>query len=541
MLFVVSLILAFVCARKKRELEKYGRKRAVSYYFYEHSLVFLTCLLLVVIFYFVLYLLAQLASGFVNVQSLIQIEEGLMRLKSSFAVFKLDPVKVLLIYLALYFFGILGLAATVSKRLFSSVDRYRTLARVVYIVLVLLCSFTLLGTQMGQPTQALRLRIKTTREGYADLQQQVREDLTREIVKRFYDGSLASFPPAYQHALTLPALTATKTVVLKDAYAAAQTGYAVRLESVEKVLAREQAQSERASRTEAEIVLVAEAARDRVPAETVLPDTSPKKITDALSVLQSRRERLHSKVIALLEIEGGKKVVLQLPKVVTGEIKKAAFREVVAAYPILEPVVDVFVRTIDKGIEREIEASVDRLTQSAIEKPGAIEQVIQQEAARVVAPKAVAVPEAILERASAETRSLEQEYQEVERAITQVAAKVRQVEDQRVNDLIVQLRSSQETVAQRAAEQLSGMGDKLSQEQVNEIVAVMKTGNQEWRRQLRRESHCTWYEFTTTKYYAARSLQRMKSPYISPEVIAEAKQAENKEKSQRRVTDPGWI
>ena len=114
-------------------------------------------------------------------------------------------------------------------------------------------------------------------------------------------------------------------------------------------------------------------------------------------------------------------------------------------------------------------------------------------------------------------------------------------EQERIEQLIAQLRSDDEAVTREASLQLSALGEKLNEEQVLEIVEIMRTGNVEWQRYLRRESHCTWYEYTTTKYYAADALFNMRSIYISDEIAVEVGDARASGKYTGRVFDPGWI
>jgi hypothetical protein len=85
------------------------------------------------------------------------------------------------------------------------------------------------------------------------------------------------------------------------------------------------------------------------------------------------------------------------------------------------------------------------------------------------------------------------------------------------------------------------MGDNLSEEQVLEIVQVMRTDSVEWQRFLRRGTHCTYYEVTTTQYYAADALLNMRSIYVSDEIITEARDALASGIYTRKVDDPGWI
>ena len=107
--------------------------------------------------------------------------------------------------------------------------------------------------------------------------------------------------------------------------------------------------------------------------------------------------------------------------------------------------------------------------------------------------------------------------------------------------LIVQLSSPSGKKRNEAANLLSYGGKELTKSVIDKIIDLMRNGKGQWSKRLYRQSHCTWYEKTTVKYYAARSLVNMKSPYVTDEIMREARNKTNKEKTRYRVTDPGWI
>ena len=119
--------------------------------------------------------------------------------------------------------------------------------------------------------------------------------------------------------------------------------------------------------------------------------------------------------------------------------------------------------------------------------------------------------------------------------------------------LIAHLRSPSEEHRIKASNLLSKSGDKLDKSQVDEIIEMMRNGRDVWKKFLYRRGHCTWFEHTTVKYYAADTLIKMKSPDITNEILNEvineilneildeAIKARNNGKTKRRVTDPGWV
>ena len=84
-----------------------------------------------------------------------------------------------------------------------------------------------------------------------------------------------------------------------------------------------------------------------------------RNVLETKTALKQYRNRLSSRVITLLQTEAGKNVTSQIPKILTSEIKTALFRQWIEAYPILEPVVDVFKNTLNKEIEAKVENVIE--------------------------------------------------------------------------------------------------------------------------------------------------------------------------------------
>jgi tetratricopeptide (TPR) repeat protein len=109
------------------------------------------------------------------------------------------------------------------------------------------------------------------------------------------------------------------------------------------------------------------------------------------------------------------------------------------------------------------------------------------------------------------------------------------------NSLIAQLKDSEGKIRIEASKQLSAMGAKLLEPQIAMLISTMRYGEEKWSEYLYRSGHCSWYEDTTVKYFAADCLSKMESPYISPRIVEETKLALYMGKTKRRVTDPGWV
>ena len=116
-------------------------------------------------------------------------------------------------------------------------------------------------------------------------------------------------------------------------------------------------------------------------------------------------------------------------------------------------------------------------------------------------------------------------------------------EEERVRQLIDQLKSGDQNVVETAHAELVGMMDQLSKDDVLAIVQIMRAPGVTWERVVGKSSHCTDYARRTTVWYAAfiiTFLDMDKSPYVSADLAREAIQASMNSESQYRVTEPGW-
>jgi len=111
----------------------------------------------------------------------------------------------------------------------------------------------------------------------------------------------------------------------------------------------------------------------------------------------------------------------------------------------------------------------------------------------------------------------------------------------RLSQLFKQARSKDEQTVARAFDELAQLGDKLDKTHVDQISVFMEKGKRTWATSLGRESHCTWYEYTQARYYAADAMMRIQSPYVTEGMRAEAQKVRGEAKFTARVTDPGWI
>jgi len=415
--FITGGLLSFLFLRKKRKIEEHNWKKSFLYYFYKNSLDFLVPFVVITFLYLMLSLVVAIASNYVTLYSLIRFEESLEKLKSFFTIFKVNAIEALVVLVAIYLFGFLRLSVQKSKKLFSLFDKYQLLVRRVYIILVLLCSFTFFGTQLGEPTKNLSLRIKTVRDGYADLCKEVQDTIAEEVAIGLYPKVHDNFPKPYQDALKLPARIEQETNALRDYYNSVQSKFDAKDDNVDAIIDKGSRRTKTASDLKKEIKIPEDTPKRRY--YSVIKDSRQinyKKIENAKAAIGNYRSRLQPRVINLLQIEGGKKVTSQIPKVFTGEVKKTLFRQIIKEYPILEPIVDVFFRTLDKEIEKNVEQAVHRATNTTIKYPKNVDKVITEETRKIVQQKNIEMPKRILGNANRTSKQAKIELATIEKA-----------------------------------------------------------------------------------------------------------------------------
>lgn len=544
-LFIVAFVLTLRVRKIKRNLERQNKKKNVRYYFLKNTYDFLLPLTFVLGLYLVLVavVLVTVTSDSTSLQFLVEFEKALATIRS-YSYFKLSAVQVLLCYVALYLIGVFPLFLATRKRIYDWLEKYYLpWTKRVYIALVLLCSFTLFGTQVGRPETDLQLRAKTIRSGYAQLQRQTQELLSEEVAFQVYSKAHDSLPPSYGKALTIPKQIHEEVTSLRDFYAKSQNEYGTKTSKAESILTKSSQRNEEASKLDTEFRLPNETGKANTHfTEPEASQISYRRIKEAETAIETFKRNRPSRAITFFESQEGKKIVLQIEKIQSSRLTKDMFSSVTQRWPYSEPIIDVFISTLDDKLKAMIEKGVDKITNQIVQNPAGTASVITEEATRVVNQTAITIPPETAAKAAQAGRGLEQELADLGAAKVEIEKGIQQAKDAQVEKPIAELHSSDETIRENAALRLSQMGDRLSESKVNELINIMRHGNQTWSSSTREEGHhCTWYTYTPIKYYAAKALANMKSQYVSDEIVSEARRCEVNSITRKRVTDPGWI
>jgi len=530
LLLVAAFFLTILVFRKKHSLKEEGRDHEVLYYFLKSSLDFLVPFALVLLFYVGLLLVISTLWKSISLQSLIRLEDYLTTIHS-YTKWKLSKLMVLGFFIGIYILGLLGMRLEVRQRLYGGVETLYTWGKRAYVLFVFLCSFTLLGTQLGQPTDDLRLRIKLTKDGYAELRQQTKEALSEGVAVKLHSKTYDSFPPDYHAALKRPQEIGTHTKSLRTYYTKAQTELGVRSSKAESVLSRADARARSASDLQTEIQAEETSDKSVKVSNSEPREVTYQKISEAKAAVQEYQQKTRGRLISFLTTEDGKKLTVQGAKIMTDVLKSRLISSWITMYPISEPLIDVVSKTIDETLKAKLEKLADDLTPSIVETPANFETAINNESTKMASQTEVKISPEIAEKAERSGAQLEQELAGIEAAETEV-----------FEGLIVRLHSSSKNDRATAARHLSETPD-ISEAKVNRLIVIMRKGNQQWITSSYRNEghHCTDYEYTSIRYYAATAIERMKSSYVNEELAREARRCQDESVTTKTVTDPGWI
>lgn len=413
-LYLIGCILTYIVFRKSQEIERYNLRKNLQYYFYKNSLDFLVPFIGVT---FLFLLLSLLINIFITTDSttlhvLIRTEENLEKLKSFFSIFKLNAVEAMLMLIVIYFLGFLRFFSQKSMKLFYLFDKYQLVIRRVYIVLVLLCSFTFFGTQLGEPTKDVSLQIKTIRDGYANLYYEIQEAISEEVAIQIYPKVHDYLPQQYLDALKLPTKIESEINSLANYYQKVSLEYGIKDNEIERIIDRGVKRTNEASDLNLEF---SDNKRKSFDNEVKLApgELNLSELNRTNHAINEFRKNLHSHPIELIQIEGRKKVICQIPKIITGEINKRLFQQIIQDYPILEPVMDVFFRTIDEKTEKKINQVIDNLFSSIMKNSDQVNQLIVEQASSIVKSEEIKITETDMANIDRESKVLNNEIKKV--------------------------------------------------------------------------------------------------------------------------------
>lgn len=539
--FVAGIVLAVLAIITLKRIERAYRQKGWGYFIAKNSLEFLIPFVVVCSFYFILSTLLSLSANFMNLTMLIHFENMMLRAKSTVAVFNLSPLMVLLIFVLLFILGLLRVGSARIETASKALDRFQKITRRVYTVIVLLCAFTLLGTYAGVPAKNLKVRIKTLRDGYADLVQDLENMVKDRAVNEIVTNAKARLPEPYTGILADADTADDQLFALKSYYRTQKQEWHINIAALNGLdIQRKTSETKvvvfKARGFSTKTIDQKERWRKGTPA-----DITPKKLERLRAKVKRTAAGAKPYLAELLQTKTGRKILCEIPRVFTDQIKKSLLRQCAARYPLAEPLMEVVLNSVHDKNQNDFEKVALRLVDEGLKNPEKTQGAIQKAASRLSAVGNLSMTKETVSKAEALARKTEQRLNEYRNLHAKIEREVNTVRSRQIKTLIADLKNPTPEVRAKAARKLSNTGDIITRGDFNKIVEIMHHGKDVSEKKLYRESHCTWYEYTRSSYYAAEALLGMKSSYVSNQILADAKKAQSQGRTRKRVTDPGWI
>ena len=662
-LLFLGIVLEIIFFLRKRYVESNNLKKGAGYYFCYYSLEFLVPFTIILGAYYALCGVLSYTIDSASLDFLVKLEQAFEKLRLTFSVFKLSTMQVLGALVLIYLLNFVRVLSSKTGALYKLFDRYQKNVRRAYIALVLLASFTLLGSQLGNPTSSLKVKIKTIRDGYADIVNETAQIVSQEVFPELFEKVKKSFPETYVRSFDMPVELHGDAEELKNYYREVSDNYGVKDDSVVRLYSRylgpsysayfnqntfyyfdrisvtgsdlEPAEKERIRRSvesrsgDINLVLLEKKGFSKKVIPVNYPGTlTYKKVDSAKKTISDYKQYRSPKAAELLKLPGGNKILLHGPKLVSSRLKTAVFGELIRNIPLLGPVLDVFSNTFDKVLEIKLSEKAENAFNFSDKDSSSYGSAIRRASSSIVQETAIQVTKEQMQYAGIEQAKLETHSENIRerkellkakaqqkrvelllnklksaendrsyfnsrnelltirpslsdekireislienRRISSIIdgleksegakyrteydrlklyeeffsdqhrAKIKSIDNQKINVLITNLTNENEGVRELATTRLNRVAYRLNEPQVNRIIQVLNS-DRTFKKYLYRESHCTWYEYITQKYYAGRVLAEIDSIYVGEGIKQKARNAVSGGRSKKRVMDPGWV
>lgn len=413
LLFMATTVLTTYCWIQKRKWKKYDDK-SLTYFFFDKCVEFFVPLAIVLVFYTVLALAIEGTAERGTLSIIEKLENGLDKVYGYVAWLKLKPWVAVL-----YILGIISIDLLLSlflkyKDLASWYKPYSLWSKRVYTVVVLLCSFSFFGNVVGEKRAHLRTRTDKIRDGYARIQEEAENLLSDSVQQKLYEKIQTSFPSEIEIKLDYLKSISEKLDDLRvsrkfaEAMGIHDKNVAKIIEYYETIEKQDPGFSEKPIRyTETEPV------SQQKPTHPPAEATSSSVEKSLAEIKQSTRHRF----VSLIKRDGTKELFCQFPKSFTNVTKSAVFKAAIEKYPLLEPIVDVFVGTFDKAIEERVKAATDKVAAAMLKNPNTVNHLVVEEVEAIVNSVTVKDSPAALEKIQRIAADIDRKFKEIDAAI----------------------------------------------------------------------------------------------------------------------------
>jgi hypothetical protein len=543
-----TAVLTVVFLIKKRQLKAKGGRRFV-FHFFDKSLEFLIPFTVIGLLFILLSLYVGSASDKTTIGQLMLLEKliGFFKLFVSF--FKVGAWATLLLLIIFYVLSLTRIPSQYTSKLLPYFQKYQKAVKWVYLIVIILFSFTFFGTQAGEPEARLRFRVNEAQGKYGELRQAIKEALSQEAEKKLVEKLKNSAEENYRKDLDAQNQFHVYFIRLNSEYQVFKTKYQRRDEAAENVISHPPPDdppppeagagdgigggdkpNTGGSGTSSTGLRSEPASSEKVVYEifdegepivsTVEPSSlagSTETMIEAKTAVRNFQDSFNSGAVDVLKSDQGKEIILLLPRSSTGKLKEAVIKVLTDRYPILEPIIGALVGVVNKELETRISAAADRLAEFLAQNPMNVSKALQEEASRIADETKISYSDVLLRKARATGDSLRTRGQRLRDVLSNLNARGRQLDEiatavAEFERQIELLRCRNEQRRLNAVSQLAKASPYLKSDQVERIEAVLEDNTERLRAS---KAYRGSYEVVPERYYAALALREMRSSFIS--------------------------
>lgn len=401
-LLFISFILTSFCF-KNRKTKKVINEKSIGYFFFDKCFEFFVCFSIVVFFYAGISWMVEGTSDATTLSRLESLEQFVTKIKDFVSYLKIKPW-----YAALIIFGLIVIdllvsyfltfkkSARLSETVGDEVEQtqstlatrykiYHTWSKRIYIVAVLLCSFTFFGNSvLGERVAHLRINIDKIREGYTRLKEESEKSLMASVQQKIYEKVIQNLPSDIKDNFNYPKIINVNLNDLRNNNEQLRK-YGVPNPDAEKIL--KDYKVKRSANIPDEPISYDEPKPMKIEVEKKT-DIKPKAGTTVESIEKSlaeveTRKTFKTRFVSLLKLDGTKELLVKFPASLTDVTKGKVFGEIFKTHPILEPVIDIFVGTMDKYVETKVKDSAEIVADALLESPEKAEKVLSEESTKI--------------------------------------------------------------------------------------------------------------------------------------------------------------
>lgn len=252
----------------------------------------------------------------------------------------------------------------------------------IYTIVILSCCFTFFGNSVGEKLLYLRTHIDNIRKEYAKIKEDAEEILFGLVQQKLYDKIIISFPDETRD----------------------------KINSSIKILHK----NEKLGQKFSEEPIYYSDPEPFIKPEPINPpeDVNATSIEKSFFEIEIKKDKFsRSRLVSLIKLDGTKQLFCQFPKSFTNKIKGSIFKAAMMQYPILEPIVDIFVGTFDKAVEEKVKASVDKIVAAFFKDPQTADKAVDKEAKIIVDSIEIKKDETSLEEIKNSLENIKKNYE----------------------------------------------------------------------------------------------------------------------------------